>query len=698
MRSRIRFAKAGVAALLGFAPAVAFAPAFGRTADEALTNPAYALPMLGAVAVAALVCLLLAAVIRLPPVTRLTAALGALVAFVVLMVPANLVDGPYRLLTSAPPVDPAGPELAVAVLLCGLVTIGAVEPALRRPAAGWSLLAPAVGLGIALTVAAPVRAVVWLAPAVVLAAVALLALSARERRLQTAARGGFRLLPPVALALLVGVAVVSGLTGPALLLLAGDPSPVDIRTLVEQPVEPRDGTSPLTQFPAFKTSKLVARLTVSSPRLPGRLRYATLDAFDGTYWTSTATYWRAGQRLPTGPESEDGPVVEERVQVDEGGALGWLLASGRPVEVSERGLGVDRVSGDLVVPAGRRLPAQYTVFSALTQHDRQLLVSDVPAPRTAEALPAAIVLHATRLAGGNSGYAALQRLADQFARDGGFGVDTSTRPAAGHGLFQIERLLESRRGTAEQFASAYAVLARALGYDTRVVVGFRTGEQLDGQRYRVTERDIDAWAEVRFATAGWVPFFPTPGAPGTERPPPEAPDDPADAPEPTPLPEYEPGTSGPSTLDAAGDLPPESSTLPLLWLVPVALAIALLAAGPVHRVRRRRRRRNAADPRQRVYGAWLDLLDRYAQAGLVWSPATTSGQVASAAGDRYPRLSQPTRSLAKLADAAGYAPAQLANGDADSAWAHADTVRAVLDSGVPWWRRWLAALRPRRLR
>jgi hypothetical protein len=73
-------------------------------------------------------------------------------------------------------------------------------------------------------------------------------------------------------------------------------------------------------------------------------------------------------------------------------------------------------------------------------------------------------------------------------------------------------LTKTRRGYCQQFATAFAVLARVLGYPTRVSVGFLPGAPT-GRRpgeFRVSGSDAHAWPEVYFEEFGWVAFEPTP--------------------------------------------------------------------------------------------------------------------------------------------------------------------------------------------
>jgi transglutaminase-like putative cysteine protease len=81
---------------------------------------------------------------------------------------------------------------------------------------------------------------------------------------------------------------------------------------------------------------------------------------------------------------------------------------------------------------------------------------------------------------------------------------------AGHGYSAVEGLLRTRVGHSEQFASAFAVLARTLGMPSRVAVGFSPGELRSDGRYSVANRHSHAWPEIWFDGLGWVPFEPTP--------------------------------------------------------------------------------------------------------------------------------------------------------------------------------------------
>lgn len=74
-------------------------------------------------------------------------------------------------------------------------------------------------------------------------------------------------------------------------------------------------------------------------------------------------------------------------------------------------------------------------------------------------------------------------------------------------------LTDTRVGYCQQFSAAFALLARHLGFPTRVAIGFLYGE-VDISRpdhYIVRGTHAHSWPEVRFKDYGWVRFEPTPG-------------------------------------------------------------------------------------------------------------------------------------------------------------------------------------------
>src|SRR5262249_20362469 len=74
-------------------------------------------------------------------------------------------------------------------------------------------------------------------------------------------------------------------------------------------------------------------------------------------------------------------------------------------------------------------------------------------------------------------------------------------------------LFDFRAGHCEYFATALAILLRAVGVPSREVNGFYGGEWNDfGNYLAVRQMDAHAWVEAWFPGHGWVTLDPTPGA------------------------------------------------------------------------------------------------------------------------------------------------------------------------------------------
>ncbi|MCD6289847.1 MAG: transglutaminase domain-containing protein [Anaerolineae bacterium] len=80
-------------------------------------------------------------------------------------------------------------------------------------------------------------------------------------------------------------------------------------------------------------------------------------------------------------------------------------------------------------------------------------------------------------------------------------------------------LFDVKAGYCDYYASAMAVMARAVGIPARVVSGYAEGQWIEKyQIYRVRERDAHTWVEIYFPRYGWITFEPTASQPPIERP------------------------------------------------------------------------------------------------------------------------------------------------------------------------------------
>lgn len=103
-----------------------------------------------------------------------------------------------------------------------------------------------------------------------------------------------------------------------------------------------------------------------------------------------------------------------------------------------------------------------------------------------------------------------------FFRNGDFRY-SETAPVAdgydGNGLSVVAAFLKRKAGYCVHFASAMAVMARAIDIPSRIAVGYAPGQVLgvrDGETVYVnTSDDLHAWTELFFEGAGWIRFDPT---------------------------------------------------------------------------------------------------------------------------------------------------------------------------------------------
>jgi transglutaminase-like putative cysteine protease len=393
-------------------------------------------------------------------------------------------------------------------------------------------------------------------------------------------------------------------------------------------------------------------------------RLTSLEAFNGSQWTSNGEYEPATGRLGSDVDTSQANVRQVRSSFEiEALSQFWLPAPFRPVELDGTDARYDTDSNSLVTEEETATGLRYSVTAAVpTLTDEQLARVAPIAPGSIVAeytkLPSEFSPEVQRLAGQiirgtSTQYEKARALQDHF-RSGIYTYDLTVEK--GHGENALEHFLfETRRGYCEQFAGAYAAMARAVGLPSRVAVGFTPGEldPVTGE-YVVRGANGHAWPEVYLNGYGWVAFEPTPGRgmPGAERytdvPAAQAP--PPSPTTPTTQPEQTPTTGGGSTttttvapaapddVASAGD---SGSTwprvlvlvaavvvgLPLLWVV----VLAALRTG-----RRRRRRRAATTPDARVLVAWDEATESLARAGAVpnpWeTPSEFAGRAAGATG------------------------------------------------------------------
>jgi TgpA N-terminal domain/Transglutaminase-like superfamily/Domain of unknown function (DUF4129) len=204
-------------------------------------------------------------------------------------------------------------------------------------------------------------------------------------------------------------------------------------------------------------------------------------------------------------------------------------------------------------------------------------------------------------------------------------------------------LTKDKRGYCQQFAWAFAVLARLVGIPSRIVVGYTAGTSASGSSWRVTTADAHAWPELYFPGEGWLRFEPTPQGPagqGTAVAPPYATGSAISG-----LPAAKSGSAtgaggsagsghsagvpGLNRLNhpqpgGALKLPEVSgSDLWLVILIPVLVLGLIGAPAMTRRLTRRRRWLAAASDRAVANAAWRELTDDLADFGVRRQPGET---------------------------------------------------------------------------
>ncbi|MFI0418508.1 transglutaminaseTgpA domain-containing protein [Spongiactinospora sp. 9N601] len=528
--------------------------------------------------------------------------------------------------------------------------------------------------------------------AALLALVAALSLLADDRPPLWAAAG----VPALA-----ALAAVAMLLGP-LLPVAAEPYNPRADAVPPQPVR-FDSVSPLDRVSAWLRRPETDLFTVRS-QTPLNWRLAVLDRYDGVRWTSSAKFRPTGGRVPD--EERQGRFYTVQQTFTLAGLRDrWLPAAQRPTWVA----GVPKVaadpeSGSLVATADPKKGLTYQVTSRIARPeaadlDNSAATADPALLDFPEGPQRAAFARLARQAAGGAElpYQRAEAL-ESFMRSAAK-YDITAPP--GHSLPGLDYFLrQSRRGTSEQFASTYALLARTLGLPSRVVVGFRPGERTDGA-FHVRTGDVLAWAEVKFDGVGWLAFDPTPPRSGSkdrhdvvsavEKDRQRLKEQLGKATENKPRPRTDRG-------DGDGRATPGGG--PAWWLV-AALAAAALAGCYLLLAAalpwwRRRRRRTAGDPGARVAGAWRQACD---DLGLSADGALTAEEVTARGGDAHgDDLVSHLTPLAHISNYVRFAPEQVANEDAEEAWRRSDAVHRLIVRRTPAVRRLRRRLHPRSLR
>jgi hypothetical protein len=311
--------------------------------------------------------------------------------------------------------------------------------------------------------------------------------------------------------------------------------------------------SSLVQVAEQEVKNPTGRLFTVSSRRRLREQLMTLDEFDGERWapvpgrrSGAVPRFRDGlSRLERRPPAAEGTVNSAQIvtQVIHINSLGgnYLPTPGAVV-------GIDGTSGTVqldenepsgpVQAAGQLSsgltygiraalpPASASVLRGSFGFRSSSLAVDLRLPHP---IPPSLVNLAHGIVGNAiSPYDEAVKIQDYFLIGNGFRYHLPSVSPTGaiantsQTYRALGAFLSKRVGYCQQFATAFAVLARIEGLPTRIAVGFLPGRQIAKHQYVVTGADVHAWPEVYLSPYGWVSFEPTPGSQRVPASPPKA--------------------------------------------------------------------------------------------------------------------------------------------------------------------------------
>ncbi|WP_043841956.1 transglutaminase TgpA family protein [Amycolatopsis taiwanensis] len=500
----------------------------------------------------------------------------------------------------------------------------------------------------------------------------------------------------VLLAVLTVIAVLAGAVALGSLDPAGR-APYRLADSHPAPPPQNQLTNPLDEIGARLSDPGEEVFRYRSDTAVDRWRLITLDGFDGVNWTADTRLQRMGARLH-GVAGAAENTADVRVGEESGP---WLPSQANPVAVDGVASLVDQSAGTLLLD--QPVASSYRLTWSAPEVDSARLAAAPVDTQAAGGLgdlgvvPTEISALATdALHGLRPTFQAALQLERYLSEH--YQVAVGDDLPTGHGWPQLQQfLLDTKRGTSEQFAAAYVALARIVGIPARLVVGYRGSSEVQDGFHIVRNRDVVAWPEVAVTGVGWVPLDPVRNAVQAGQ-----------------------AQSGlaKAAAQARAQLPPENKLSPpqlppggqddaagattgmgswLWWTVGavgLALIVARLAGVPLAKAVRALRRRR----RQGVLGAWAEVRDRLTAHGVPYRIGMTPRDLADAAHSTLGgRIREPMGRLAQVLDAALWSGAPVPDGAAGHAWEEVRAVRRSL-AGRPLGARLRAALEARTLR
>ena len=474
-----------------------------------------------------------------------------------------------------------------------------------------------------------------------------------------------------------------------------------VRAELQPPFDPLEHDSPLAGFRAAFREDIADETMLEVKGLPpgAGLRIAALDTYDGVVYTVGGsdgnTLSGRFARVPYQLDQSDAHGTRKQIDVQvQGYDEVWVPGIGQLERITFKGTDsiartdayyYNDVTGTGATRNGLESGDQYEATSQVPVPPRDLVglqpgTSVLPA---APELPDDLERLLERWAPASGGPPGLRlsQLIEGFHAEGyvSHGLEGEPFSRSGHSLDRLVELATEKPmlGDGEQYAVAAALMARSIGFPARVVVGYvrepetPTDDPSDVIRFRSADRQ--AWIEVQDDDGAWLAVDPNP-TPRTI--PPKEADQPTVVSRPqsalpppaehTPVDDY----------DADPEAAPDDGTGDDEWLgvllgvleiagfvvLGLALLVSPFLAIIVAKLRRRRLRRRASTPVERIEGGWEEFADIASDYGYPISRTATRAEQAATVGGLGPLV------LASVVDRAVFAPNGPGDGDDHRVW------------------------------
>ncbi len=617
----------------------------------------------------------------------------------------EIADGPRRLITTEWPSPLDGGVLMIIALGLAMMTASAADLAGRARFHVAPLAPIAAGFAGAMVIAAPVHPARW--PMAVAAVAAVMLLLARP---SDAPRRRLRLMVAERslAATAAGLVIIGALAASAIAWTdRADPRrDVDADTTlslldpVEQMVALRNAS------PGFDLFTVADRSALIGPSLPTRWRLSALDQYDGQRWLPAVTLRPIGSRLglPTASNPDVAPPIEyELTFLSDDTSL--VPLPGRPLEFDADGDAVIETDEQRTVVRLVDTPAEGTTARVTAEvAPTDAGPNDSTARRQLDEVARTFEERADQLAGDGTIIEQLRAIESTMRDEWSLDDDAP----GGQQLRLIDEFVNtSNRGTREQFATTFALLARSLGVEARVATGLLVPpDELDSP-LTLRSRHAAVWPEVRLIGTGWLAFDPIPAqqaGPDDDTTPPPSEQSPAAAQPPPPEPPERSEEPAEDTTEPEVEATGSGSVS--VWVIRAAIAggavilpvFAAIATILFVKWRRRRRRLRAADPAQRIVGAWANATDSLVDAGLTIGSAWTDDRIAERANAIAPAIPHDLRRLAAAATSMTFGRTERSRFYVDDAVATSHTVDVAIRSDRSRWQRIRWRLSTRSLR